>query len=199
MIGCIILICLFWLKTKLAKTESTFPRSISNLSWQKLRQPERIPFKWDGNISFVAQEPTKTNILYVKTHKTGSTTWKTVFQLYSEKYKLNLCIDRKDIYHLNWPSQILVADVVRKFDEKCDIIADEMVYNKEIINELMNPNPFFITSVRHPVEHFLSFYDYARIHKTVIEITGIRSLTKWQGIEIFIKNYQLVQNYYILK
>jgi len=30
-------------------------------------------------------------------------------------------------------------------------------------------------------------------------MTGIRSLTKWQGIEIFIKNYQLVQNYYNVK
>jgi len=74
-----------------------------------------------------------------------------------------------------------------------------MIYNKEIINELMNPNPFFITSVRHPVQHFLSLYNFAGIQYAEIELTGIRSLTKWQGIEIFIKNYQLVQNYYNVK
>jgi len=195
MVGCIILICIFWRKTD---TLEYSRRKILYPSWQKLQQSERIPFKWDAKTSFVAQEPTK-NILYVKTHKTGSTTWKTVFQSYSEKYNLNLCMDAKDRYHLNWPSQILVVDVIRKFDEKCDMIADEMIYNKEIINKLMNPNPFFITSVRHPVQHFFSLYKMVDIHQAVIEMTGIPSLTKWQEIEIFIKNYRLVQNYYIVQ
>lgn len=134
-----------------------------------------------------------TSIVYLKTHKTGSTSWKSVFLFYGEKRNLTICMDSVNKWQLNWPYRIHIERIIKPHYEKCNILADEMVYDEETVRKLMPSTYVTITSVRHPIEHFFSMYRYVGIHKAVERLTN-KTLEKFEAMRIFFKHPLLLQN-----
>ena len=59
----------------------------------------------------------------------------------------------------------------------------------------MSDNTFVIASIRRPVHHFLSLYDWSNAHMLVERLANCK-LNKWQGIRIFLESYDLIQSVY---
>ena len=105
-------------------------------------------------------------IYYAKPPKTGSTTLRWVLYSFALRNKLQVCTDKVDLWHMNFPYKIDPENVMGT-EHGCDIIADEMVFDKEILEKFAgttSSDPVkFLTSVREPTRHFLSVYNYANV------------------------------------
>ncbi|XP_065674818.1 galactose-3-O-sulfotransferase 2 [Hydra vulgaris] len=135
------------------------------------------------------------SIIYVKVQKTGSTTLRSTLLIYGKQYKLNICFDSTNLWGLNWPNAVEELKLTKVYNEKCDLIADELIFDPVIVEKLMNKDAFVMASVRHPVEHFLSLYKYSRI-QSAVERLILKNVDLWESIRIFFKHYQLVRNIY---
>lgn len=82
------------------------------------------------------------SIFYVKIQKTGSTSLKSSLFNYGMKYKLRICVDSTDIHHMNFPYSIDPLKLTKPLNGRCDIIADELIYNnKQGIHDFVFPFP----------------------------------------------------------
>lgn len=59
----------------------------------------------------------------------------------------------------------------------------------------MSRDPFVMTSVRDPIQHFMSLYKYSHVHQAVERLIG-RQVDQWDGIRIFLSQPNLIQNIY---
>ena len=132
------------------------------------------------------------HIFYVKVHKTGSTSLRSIFLLYGRKYNLTICMDSVDMWGLNWPYNIDPLRMTKPLGAKCDIVAEELVYDREMASELMPKNAILITSIRNPVQHFLSLFKYARIWQATEHLVG-KSLDEFDAMRTFFKYPKLIQ------
>lgn len=71
------------------------------------------------------------SLFYIKIQKTGSTTLKSSLYNYGLKHNLRICVDATDIHHMNFPYSIDMRKLTKTSSKPCDLIADELVYNKE--------------------------------------------------------------------
>ena len=78
-------------------------------------------------------EPRK-SIFYIKVQKTGSTTIRSTLLSYGRYHNLTICMDSMNLWGLNWPYEIDGVRLTKQFTEKCDIVAEELVYKPEIGN-----------------------------------------------------------------
>ena len=72
----------------------------------------------------------KQSIFYIKIQKTGSTTVKSMLFNYALKHKMRICLDNTDIHHMNFPYRLDESKLIRFPDEPCEMIADELVFDK---------------------------------------------------------------------
>ena len=73
----------------------------------------------------------RSSIFYIKIHKTGSTALRSTLLTYGRRYNLTICMDATDLWGLNWPYEIDNVRLTKLHEEKCEIVAEELVYNKE--------------------------------------------------------------------
>ena len=59
----------------------------------------------------------------------------------------------------------------------------------------MSSRPYTVASVRDPIQHFLSMYQFALVHHAV-EMLTLLKLDFWDGVRIFLKNPTLVRSVY---
>ena len=127
----------------------------------------RLALLWttNGDISNRCTVKSK-RIYYAKPPKTGSTTLRFVLYSFALRNKLKICTDAVKKYHMNFPYKIDPENVMGT-EHGCDIIADEMVFDKEILEKFAgttSSDPVkFLTSVREPTRHFLSMWNHAHV------------------------------------
>lgn len=85
----------------------------------------------------VNSKPRK-SIFYIKIHKTGSTTLRSTILQYGRTYNLTICMDATDMWGLNWPHNIDEIRLTKTREEKCEIVAEELVYRREIGKTILN-------------------------------------------------------------
>ncbi|XP_071943842.1 galactosylceramide sulfotransferase-like [Antedon mediterranea] len=126
--------------------------------------------------------PSKQQIVFVKTHKTGSTTLARLIEQYAVDHKLNVVrkigergsvhFDQK--FNYGCPKLFLPPRGVKTGDYKnykYDIFTIHAHYNRSVYDSFMNENSFYFTILRNPVMQFESAFDFFSIGSKV-KLTG---------------------------
>jgi len=72
-----------------------------------------------------------TSIFYIKVQKTGSSSIKSMLLNYALKREMRICLDNTDLYHMNFPYDIDESKLTKPRGVKCEMIADELIFNKK--------------------------------------------------------------------
>lgn len=104
------------------------------------------------------QKP-ETNIVFLKTHKTGSSTITNILNRFAETHKLNVALPVDDFHHFLWPLPFQV-DFVQNRPPQPNIILNHARFNAEALLELMPKTTKYITILRHPITQFTSLFKF---------------------------------------
>ena len=72
------------------------------------------------------------SVFYIKVHKTASTTLRSMLLVYGREYNLTICMDSTDLWGLNWPYQVDVDKLTKLKEQRCELIAEELIYSPQI-------------------------------------------------------------------
>ena len=123
------------------------------------------------NRSIMAGDKCKpvTNIVFIKTHKTGSTTMASLFERFG--YRNNLTFALPKYGHVFHNSNkflqtyvIPIPKVLSKFYPRFNILANHAVYNRPELDKTV-PNATYVTILRDPVTQLESAFGYFEMYK----------------------------------
>ena len=72
------------------------------------------------------------SIFYVKIHDTKSDILRKIFLTYGREYNLTICMDALKIWSANWPYKVDQHGMTKTNKERCQIVAEQLVYSSEI-------------------------------------------------------------------
>jgi len=109
------------------------------------------------------------NIVFLKTHKTGSSTILNVFQRYTEHHKLSMVLPmvNKGSHLFKWPNKFNHSFVFEhEPGKKYNILANHARFERNNMLEMMSDqkNTKFITILREPVFQLESMFSYFKFH-----------------------------------
>ena len=106
------------------------------------------------------------NIIFLKTHKTGSSTVTNILQRYAKAYKLNVALPRCD-HRFCYPHKFNKLFLyLHKENETYNILFNHAVFHKEnMLNIMTSPNTKIITIIREPYSQFDSTAQYLNFRK----------------------------------
>ncbi|XP_078657391.1 galactose-3-O-sulfotransferase 2-like isoform X1 [Branchiostoma floridae x Branchiostoma belcheri] len=136
-------------------------------------------------------DPVK-HFVFIKTHKTGSTTVCALLYRFGVSNGLNFVLPRVPV-NVGWPSYLRTGDYIplKEGIKNFDVLADHTVYHRRIIDNLMPADSAYITQLRHPLHHVKSVFNWYNVPRQLnMDIRGKNPL------EEFLKNplrYELLQ------
>ncbi|XP_041471418.1 galactosylceramide sulfotransferase-like [Lytechinus variegatus] len=99
------------------------------------------------------------NIMYLKTHKTGSSTLQNINYRYGDAHGLTFALPKRGV-HLGTPSLFNRTHPVKSPSGKYNVLANHARYNRPEMAEIMYKNAAYVTIIRHPSTQFESMYAY---------------------------------------
>ena len=78
------------------------------------------------------------SIFYVKVHDTKSDILRNIFLIYGREYNLTVCMDAVKMWSANWPYKIDKVSLTKTKEERCQIVAEQLVYSTEIGKIFLN-------------------------------------------------------------
>ncbi|EGD75464.1 hypothetical protein PTSG_12451 [Salpingoeca rosetta] len=132
-----------------------------------LMATQPTPAHAEDDMTFISDLPTCTDarkkFVYIKTHKTGSSTIANMFHRFANKYGLHLALPKDNTFYA-WPmldkSRILNSiwdyDQSKTFDGLCSA---HVRYAPDALDKLV-PNAAYVTVLRSPVTHVKSSWSY---------------------------------------
>ena len=111
------------------------------------------------------------HIMFLKTHKCGSTTLQNVFLRFGDGHNLFFVLPSRHNY-LGHPSRFnrrLILDPLilkRRFNLTYSILAHHTRFQYKELMAVLPPDSAFITILRNPVSHFESLYEYLDLGKS---------------------------------
>ncbi|XP_029639195.1 galactosylceramide sulfotransferase [Octopus sinensis] len=140
----------------------------------------------------------RTHVVFVKTHKTASSTVTNIIQRFGLKHHLSFVLPKYPENYLWFDSNAFIDRLLphpNGTDKKFDLLCNHAIYNRFAITKLMHNNTAYITILRHPVNQFLSaFYFY----RTVYKIPYLVRIPGPNPVEEYLKDpakYEPVSNY----
>ena len=147
-------------------------------------EPELKPFVMPPGIGTIiddaatcTRESPERRIVWVKTHKTGSSTMTNMFHRIAHKYNISLALPTDDMY-FQWPRKTEIITSIsypvgaepqqHTFEMLC---SGHIVYNRPEIERVV-PDAKYVTIVRNPISHFKSSWSYWGMSKHVDD-TGV--------------------------
>ncbi|XP_072031953.1 galactosylceramide sulfotransferase-like [Amphiura filiformis] len=136
------------------------------------------------------------HVVYIKTHKTGSTTLQQVIQMHGFRHRLSFLFNEKSPKNGHIRYSFVSNTTQRKFlppiniahgdysnYRNYDILAAHMKYNRTVLNWYMKNDSKYISIVREPVAQFESAFDFFKIANKMSKRThglGLRSpIDQW--------------------
>ncbi|CAH1250219.1 GAL3ST1 [Branchiostoma lanceolatum] len=119
--------------------------------------------------------------VFIRTHKTGSTTTINIFQRYAIYNKLNVLMPVGQGW-LSWPFPPEENEYVHMPDEKYDTLVHHFVYNKTWLLSKFPPETKYISILRQPFSHLKSQINYHHLPM----VLGIQDKTN--PIKKFLQN-----------
>eukprot|EP00795_Rhopilema_esculentum_P002149 gene2149-17736_t len=107
----------------------------------------------------------KNNIVFLKTHKTGSSTITNILNRYGESRGLNFVLPKIGQNRLAWPWSFQMDSFHPINGSVPNILANHARYNSKIMHSLMPNDTLFVTILRDPVTQFESTFSYMTLDK----------------------------------
>ncbi|CAN9504860.1 unnamed protein product [Ophioblennius macclurei] len=104
----------------------------------------------------------KVDIMFMKTHKTASSTILNILFRFGQKHQLTFALPdgRNDFYY---PSPFRVSQVKGYTAGKCfNVVCNHMRFDRQEVAKLLPPDAAFVTILRDPVDLFESSFNYYR-------------------------------------
>ncbi|NXP76638.1 G3ST2 sulfotransferase, partial [Ramphastos sulfuratus] len=104
----------------------------------------------------------KTNVMFLKTHKTASSTVLNVMFRFAEKYNLTVALPAGQLLHLGYPKTFL-TDFVEEFEaigQNYNIMCNHLRFNPSEVQKVMPANTFYFSILRNPIPLLESSYVY---------------------------------------
>lgn len=109
----------------------------------------------------------KNYLLFIKTHKTGSSTAINLFQRFAFLNNLTVALPRNDDVFLGWPRLLTnILDVTLSLPNnstKFNYVINHIIYRTDLIPSLFPAEPVKVTLVREPVQQIRSSFNYYNI------------------------------------
>lgn len=122
----------------------------------------------------------KTNVVFLKVHKAGSTTVQNILLRHAFENDLNVALPKWHLDSLSF--HVIGNEILRESliplpsGEEYNILCNHIVYNKELLDELMPSNTQFIGIVRDPMTQFLSSAKYFQFFSVLQRDTVNKSI-----------------------
>lgn len=110
------------------------------------------------NAGQVCNSPRK-NLLFLKTHKTGSSTIQNIVYRYGDNHGLTFALPVSDVY-MGTPSLFEKRFAIRSSSGKYNMLANHARYNRPEMDRIMYEDTAYITILRHPSTQFDSMYNF---------------------------------------
>lgn len=140
----------------------------------------------------------KVNIMFMKTHKTASSTILNILFRFGEKHNLRFAFPdgRNDFFY---PSPFLCSQVKDYRPGECfNIACNHMRFNQEEVAKLLPPDAVYITILRDPVDLFESaFHYYHRAVPLTWSIDGENKLTEFLNNPQAFYNPEAFNSFYL--
>ncbi|NXF97405.1 G3ST2 sulfotransferase, partial [Eubucco bourcierii] len=104
----------------------------------------------------------KTNVMFLKTHKTASSTILNVMFRFAEKYNLTVALPAGQLLHLGYPKTFL-THFVEEFEaigQNYNIMCNHLRFNPSEVQKVMPANTFYFSILRNPIPLLESSYVY---------------------------------------
>lgn len=105
----------------------------------------------------------KKSFVFIKTHKSGSTTMIASLQRFAYVNNLYMVVPSMDHnIQLGWPYRFVPLNniVMPPVGKKFTALVNHVVYNRTVMDQIMDPQTVYITVVRDAKAHLLSAYNY---------------------------------------
>ncbi|XP_040914296.1 galactosylceramide sulfotransferase [Toxotes jaculatrix] len=154
--------------------EDTCPLSMAKLSKKNMTTPPQSVKSQSEECSPVA------DIMFMKTHKTASSTILNILFRYGERHKLKFAFPdgRNDF---SYPSPFLCSQVKDYRPGECfNILCNHMRFDRQEVAKLLPPHAVYVTILRDPVDLFeSSFHYYHRAVPLTWRISGENKLVEF--------------------
>ena len=140
-------------------------------------------------------QPPRHHIAYIKVHKTGSSTIACILDSYGLKHNLSFVESFWDIYHLEFPFDILEEKLLPPLKDHHDILTSHARYNKEILSALMPADTVYVSSVRDPLTQFVSSFNFIRAYREFGKMFNVSDRIK--TLEIFLTEPEKLRRLYL--
>lgn len=134
----------------------------------------------------------KKNILFLKTHKTGSSTITNILNRFGESRGLNFVLPKIGQNRLDWPWYFQMDSFHPMNNTVPNVLCNHARYNRKVMEALMPNDTLYVTILRDPVAQFESSFSYMTLDK----ILGMENST--DPLEKFFINPQSVLVNYVL-
>ncbi|XP_041470116.1 galactosylceramide sulfotransferase-like [Lytechinus variegatus] len=99
------------------------------------------------------------NMMYLKTHKTGSSTLQNIIYRYGDAHGLKFALPKAGVY-LGTPSLFRRTFPIPSPTGKYNMLANHARYNRQEMADIMYKDAAYVTIIRHPSTQFESMYAY---------------------------------------
>ena len=131
-------------------------------------------------------------MVFLKTHKTGSSTVTNILNRFGERNNLVFVVPTEKQNRLGWPWFFQEEHMIHYNNTKPNMLCSHSRYNREVLDRVMPEDTIYVTILRDPVAQFESTFSYM----TFGEILGISNET--DPLEAFFENPKDVLVNYIL-
>ncbi|XP_043925888.1 galactose-3-O-sulfotransferase 2-like [Protopterus annectens] len=138
----------------------------------------------------------KTHVMFLKTHKTGSSTVQNIIFRYAERENLSLALPKNRFTHLlNYPRNFS-ADFVKQTatGQKFDILANHMRFNFPEVLKVMHDDTFYFSILRHPIPTVKSVFMYWNTDTEIFR--NSKDLNEFMKFPLSYYKLNYTKNYY---
>ncbi|XP_028317940.1 galactosylceramide sulfotransferase [Gouania willdenowi] len=140
----------------------------------------------------------KMNIMFMKTHKTASSTILNILFRFGEKHKLKFALPdgRNDFFY---PSPFLCSQVKDYQPGQCfNVVCNHMRFDHHEVSKLLPPDSVYFTILRNPVDLFeSSFHYYRRAIPLTWKIGGENKLLEFLNNPLNFYSPQAYNSFYL--
>ena len=97
--------------------------------------------------------------MFLKTHKTGSSTITNILNRFAERHNLTVALPMDGFYHFLWPLPFQ-ADFVQNRVPRPNILSNHARFDARSLAELMPDTTRYISILRHPAAQFTSLFKF---------------------------------------
>ncbi|XP_034295444.1 galactose-3-O-sulfotransferase 2 [Pantherophis guttatus] len=140
-----------------------------------------------------------TEVMFLKTHKTGSSTILNILYRFTEKHNLTMALPYGNEPHLGYPDSFHISYVeeFKTLGKKFNIMGNHLRFNWQQVRRIMPNNTFYFSILRHPAllleSSYVYFKNYAPAFRKSKDINDFLS-SPWSYYNMTEKNNMHAKN-----